>query len=197
MAKKLTDHEKALAAVKVAADHPKLGWFNQYVANFERWGVERVGTLPTPAMITVATVTCKKTPGIEAVNVAMALRPEGVMVSQYLNAAGAEGAAHNHLKALVNAGLFSPIERGAKVKRAELTSKGAAEIERLLIVHGFKAAPKVKAGAVKVARKRNAKPAPVEAPVTDAPVDAPVTDAPVDAPVTETALTDLAAHFNS
>jgi hypothetical protein len=161
MAKKLTDHERALAAIKVAVDHPKLGWFEQFKANFERWGVERVGTLPTPAMITVATVTCKKTPGIEAVNVAMALRAEGVMVSQYLNAAGAEGAAHNHLKALVNAGLFDPIARGAKVKRATITGKGAAEIDRLLIAHGFKAAPKVKAGTVKVSRPRNKKAAPV------------------------------------
>lgn len=166
MAKKLTTHERALAAIKVDADHPKLGWVNQYRANFDKWGVERLGSWPTPAMWAVATVTCKKSPGVEAVNVAMAQRPEGVQVPQYEALSGAMGAAHNHLGTLVSkngiTNIFDEIPRGTKVKCATITEKGMAEIDRLLISHGFKAVPKVKAvKPVKVQRKANAKPAPV------------------------------------
>lgn len=181
-------HAKALSAIKVDAEHPALQWAKKYVPNFDKWGVDNLGSWPTPAMWAVATVTCKKAPGIECVNVAMALRPEGVQVPQYLNAAHAEGAAHNHLGTLVKGGLFSPIERGAKVKRAELTEYGVAEVNKLLIARGLKAAPKA-AKPVKVKAKANKKPAPVTEPVTEV--------QPIAEPVTETALTDLAAHFNS
>lgn len=190
----MTAHAKALASIKIDADHPALAWFNKYLPNFDRWGVDKLGSVPTPAMIAVATVTCKKAAGVECVNVAMAVRPEGVQVSQYLNASGAEGAAHNHLGTLVKGGIFAAIDRGAKVKCAQLTEYGAAEINKLLIARGLKAAPKVsKPKAVKVTRPRNKKAAPTEALVADQPVSEPVSEAPV----SETALADLAAHFNS
>ena len=190
---KLSFHEKALSGIKVDADHAALAWFEPFKANWAKWGVELLGSVPTPAMLTVATVTVKKlSPGLEAVNVAMACRPEGVRVSQYLNAAGAEGAAHNHLKALCNAGIFDAIPNGAKTKFATLTEQGISEVNRLMVVKGLKAAPKVKV--VKVARKRNA------TPVAEVPVEQPVNEAPAaDVPqaVTPEQFQALAAQFNS
>jgi hypothetical protein len=197
---KLTVHEKALASIKIEADHPSLAWFKKFEPNWAKWGVDLLGSVPTPAMLAVATATCKNSPGIEGVNVAMANRPEGVKVSQYLNAAGAEGAAHNHLNTLVKGGIFDPIPRGAQVKCATLTEYGLNEVKRLMIAKGMLAAPKAKPAkapaAVKVARKRNKAPAPAaaETPASEAPSP---TEGTTSLPATVEAIAALADHFNA
>lgn len=197
---KLTLHETALRDIgkKVDGDHSALRWFDQYRPVFTGPLAETVGSEPTPAMLMVATVTVKHSPGLEAVNIALALRPEGVKVKQYLNVSGAEGAAHNHFtgpNGLCQQGILEPQPKGASPKFGRLTEYGVKVVNEVMVARGYVTAPKAKKAApVKVTRKRNAKAVPAETPASEAPA---VTEAPTAEVAAPADLAALAEHFNA
>lgn len=207
---KLTFTERTLASVKVDADNPLLTWYAPFIA---AWPVDQCGSVPTPAMLAVAALFKKHGAGREAVWHAMTLRPEGATVQQFLRSGVANGTAHNHLKALCDAGYFerskAPGPGQAITFHAAITEAGAAKLNELMVVAGLKKAPKVLAGikakAAKVSRKANKAKAAVEAAsvAVGAAVAAGATEPAVAAhadaePVAGAdALEQLAAHFNS
>ena len=96
-------------------------WYAGFVA---KWPAN-VGPVPTAAMWAVAGAMAKRSPNLEAVNIAMNLRPLGATVAEYIIASGAGGAARNHRGDLVKAGLVQPLTAQGR-HYLKLTDKGKA-----------------------------------------------------------------------
>lgn len=166
MAKSLSVNERVLKSVNVDMQHQLTSYYQPFV---DGWQVERMGSVPTPAMFAAAALFTKRGAGREAGWHAMALRPEGVTVAQYLATGIANGTAHNHLKALVTAGYFDRHKAAgagnAITFTATFTEAGERALNDRLIAAGLRKAPKaskpvkVKAKANKAKAKPEATPA--------------------------------------
>lgn len=129
-----------------------------YKAMFKAWRVPAFGPKPTDEQLEAAhALGCR--PGVQALHIAMALRPEGCTVAQFCGA-GSCGPANNKRRELVTHKLITVDVVGKPYAYvAGLTAKGRAEIEkyrkRQADATAGAEAPKAKAKP----RKRPSKPA--------------------------------------
>lgn len=106
-------------------------WFNDILA---KWLPAECGPKPTHEMLAVPLALGKR-PGVEALHIAMTLRPAGCTVRQF-QVAGSCGPANNYRRALVADGLLTVQVQGKPYAFvATLTAKG-----KLAVAAGEKAA---------------------------------------------------------
>lgn len=106
-------------------------WFNDILA---KWLVNECGPKPTHEQLAVPLALGKR-PGVEALHIAMTLRPAGCTVRQF-QVAGSCGPANNYRRALVADGLLTVQVQGKPYAFvAALTAKG-----KLAVAAGEKAA---------------------------------------------------------
>lgn len=121
MTKTLLDTAAVLNNVKINAG--ALAWFKPYLSSW----LKGAGSKPTDAMLTVPLVLGKRA-GVEALHIAMCLRPEGCTVQQFC-LAGSCGPANNYRRALVNSGWFSVTVEGKPYAfKMTFTVKGEAKL---------------------------------------------------------------------
>jgi len=160
---KLTDNVATLATVK--ADSAALTWFKGTLSGWHK----QAGSKPTPEMLMVPLLLGKRA-GVEALHIAMCLRPEGCTVAQFV-LAGSCGPANNYRRQLVTSGWFSCVPVGKPYAFVmTFTTKGADKLAKAQVKAAEAATVTDKPKAAKAARKRVAKVAP--APVADAEVPA-------------------------
>ena len=100
-----------------------LSWFDTILKHWYR----EAGSKPTPQMLMVALLLGKR-PGVEALHIAMTLRPEGCTVQQFC-LAGSCGPANNYRRALVKSGWFSCTVTGKPYAfTLGFTAKGEAKV---------------------------------------------------------------------
>ena len=193
---KTIDNTAMLQSIKV--NPSRLTWFAD---TLKHW-YKQAGSKPTDAML-MAAVLMGLRPGVQALHIAMCLRPEGCTVSQFV-LAGSCGPANNIRRDLVKAGYFtSKVEGKPYAFILTVTAKGQQRLNKAQAAAEAEAsvidAPKgKKAKGKKAARK------PKAAPVTDvavipATVETPASDAPsaIEGQTVDPAqLQALAAQFN-
>lgn len=100
-----------------------LVWFDTILKHWHR----EAGAKPTQAMLMVPILLGKR-PGVEALHIAMTLRPEGCTVQQFC-LAGSCGPANNYRRALVKSGWFSCTVTGKPYAfTLGFTAKGEAKV---------------------------------------------------------------------
>ena len=174
----------------VKADAKALTWYASLLKN---WPARWAGSKPSNAMLMVPHLLGKR-PGVEALHIAMCLRPEGCTVQQF-QTAGSCGPANNYRRSLVKTGWFTMTVEGKPYAfKLAISKKGEARLDKCAAAYAeaqtvTAVAPKAKAK--RISHKANVTKAPVT-PVSEAPA---VTEAPatVEAPQLEA----LAAHFNA
>lgn len=210
---KTTDNTAMLQSIKV--NPSRLTWFAD---TLKHW-YKQAGSKPTDAML-MAAVLMGLRPGVQALHIAMCLRPEGCTVSQFV-LAGSCGPANNIRRDLVKAGYFTcKVEGKPYAFILTVTAKGqqrldkaqaAAEAEASMVdaPKGKKAARKRRLDKAKAAAEAfinslavtaKAKAAPVtDVAVIPATVETPASDAPSATEgqtVDPAQLQALAAQFN-
>lgn len=170
---KVTDNTAMLSSIKVNA--AALVW---YADTLKGWH-KQAGSKPTQAMLMVP-VLLDKRPGVEALHIAMTLRPEGCTVAQFV-LAGSCGPANNYRRALVKSGWFSQTVEGKPYAfKLTVTAKGQAKLDKAQVQAEAEATV---ADVVKPKGKRKAK-KPVKQPVTETPTsEAVIEHVPVTEPV--------------
>ena len=83
-------------------DGKAIAWFASVLKN---WPTKWAGAKPSDAMLYVPVVLGKR-PGVEALHLAMCLRPEGCTVQQFQTAASC-GPANNYRRSMVKTGWFT------------------------------------------------------------------------------------------
>lgn len=123
---KLENNDDVLAGIKVIVS--ALAWFQPTLKGWHK----QAGSKPTDAMLMVPVLMGKR-PGVEALHVAMCLRPEGCTVAQFC-LAGSCGPANNYRRQLVKAGWFATTVEGKPYAfKLTVTAKGAAKLEKATI----------------------------------------------------------------
>lgn len=203
---------RVIAAIKAAncPDYLISGMTGRMPKN---WLTGTGGDKPSREQLVLAALCTKNAAGAEGGFHALQSRDSGASLAELAYAFNC-GPAHNHSKAIAQGtgstgglGYFFRSQVGPGRWHMAITAKGEKFIMgKLAGVNATLAnAQPVKAQPVKKAKAKKAKAKPVitEGPVTDQPVtvDPAVTVEPVEPvisePVTETALSDLAAHFNN
>ena len=158
---------------------PLLTWFADVLKHWHR----QAGSKPTDAMLMVPVLLGLR-PGVQALHIAMCLRPEGCTVQQFC-LAGSCGPANNMRRDLVKSGWFSSTVEGKPYAyKLSVTAKGEAKLAKAqawleaaaTVADTPKAAKKAKAkkaptegNTVMVDSEANGEPAPAETPISDAP----------------------------
>jgi hypothetical protein len=146
MTKTQIDTAAALGNVKI--NSAALAWFKPYLSGW----LKGAGSKPTDAMLTVPLVLGKRA-GVEALHIAMCLRPEGCTVQQFC-LAGSCGPANNYRRALVKSGWFGcTVEGKPYAFKLAFTVKGEAKLTAMQAKLDVDAQA---ADAVPVAKKRKA-----------------------------------------
>lgn len=173
---------------------------NTYYADVLKGWQKQWGSKPTAEMLQVVHImpgprNKPKQPGVEALHLAMCLRPDGCTVPQFQAAGGVLkgapcGPANNTRRDYVAAGLFAEtIMPGSKpyAYRLTLTAKGKAAVKAAMTAAAaaIKAAEKAaKADQPKAAKKAASKPRRAKAPVAGLPAPVAPVAAPADQPST-------------
>jgi hypothetical protein len=187
---KLENNDGVLAGIKVIAS--ALAWFQPTLKGWHK----QAGSKPTDAMLMVPVLMGKR-PGVEALHVAMCLRPEGCTVAQFC-LAGSCGPANNYRRQLVKAGWFSTTVEGKPYAfKLTLTAKGAAKLEKAAATFEAEASVAKADKPAKPAKKAKGKRKGATVIDSPAPVT-PTSEAPTaDTGVTETVVgphSDVATH---
>jgi len=175
------DNAAVLSTIKPVTD--MLVWFKTILADWPKGS----GSKPTGAMLMVPLLLGKR-PGVEALHIAMCLRPEGCTVQQFM-LAGSCGPANNYRRELVKSGWFSlQVEGKPYAYKMTITAKGAAKLERAQVAASEAAQAEAATKPAKAKRKATGKakgavnaPAATEVPATETPISEPGNAVDVDA----------------
>jgi hypothetical protein len=117
---------------------------NYYRDMLKSWQVKLSGPKPADELFNVAhALGCR--PGVQALHIAMCLRPEGCTVTQFM-AAGSCGPAHNKRRELVGKRWLTVAVQGKPYAYvAKLTAKGEAKVAAANAAASEGDAPKAKA----------------------------------------------------
>lgn len=166
----MTTNTKPVTAdvlAKIVPVASMLTWFDTYLRTWHR----EAGSKPTNAMLMVALLLGKR-PGVEALHIAMTLRPEGCTVQQFC-LAGSCGPANNYRRALVKSGWFSCTVTGKPYAfTLGFTAKGEAKVmtaQAALVAAGEQPAKPAKKAKRKAKAKKAATVAAGETPTSEAP----------------------------
>lgn len=164
----MTTNTKPVTAdvlAKIVPVASMLTWFDTYLRTWHR----EAGSKPTNAMLMVALLLGKR-PGVEALHIAMTLRPEGCTVQQFC-LAGSCGPANNYRRALVKSGWFSCTVTGKPYAfTLGFTAKGEAKVmtaQTALAAAGEQPAKPAKKAKRKAKAKKAATVAAVETATSD------------------------------
>ena len=159
---------------------PMLTWYGDVLKHWHK----QAGSKPSEAMLMIPGLLGLR-PGVQALHVAMCLRPEGCTVTQFV-LAGSCGPANNMRRDLVKSGWFSSTVEGKPYAyKLSVTAKGEAKLAKAQAA--LEAAATVaevdkpkKAKAKKARKPKAANVVTIEAPANDAPAPAeqPISDAP-------------------
>jgi hypothetical protein len=169
-------NEAVFATVTVKP--PMLTWFADVLKHWHK----QAGSKPADTMLMVPVLLGLR-PGVQALHIAMCLRPEGCTVQQFC-LAGSCGPANNMRRDLVKSGWFSSTVEGKPYAyKLSVTAKGEAKLAKAqaqleaaaTVADAPKATKKAKAkkapegNTVTVDSEANSEPAPAETPISDAP----------------------------